>query len=174
MLCNWSNAYNGYMTDGRNESKVVRNDTGEAELLVDFLNTLDVEEGTDELAGAAGLRRWADAHGLVPGDLAEARSARDALRSLVTGGRPQLPAVSLIPSCEDDGVCLRSETVAEAALAATVVLSIQGRIGRVKLCQAETCRFAYFDHSRNGSRAWCSMEICGNRAKARNFRSKQD
>ena len=70
-------------------------------------------------------------------------------------------------------MCLRSNTVAEAALAATVVLSIQGRIGRVKLCQADTCRFAYYDRSRNGSRAWCSMEICGNRQKARSFRSKQ-
>lgn len=161
------------MTDGRNVAKIVRNDTGEAELLVDFLNTFDLEDGTDELADAAGLRRWAAAHGLVPGDLDETRRTRDALRSLVAGGRPELPPVSLIPSCEDEGVSLRSDTVAEAALAATVVLSIQGRIGRVKLCQAETCRFAYFDHSRNGSRAWCSMEICGNRAKARSFRSKQ-
>jgi predicted RNA-binding Zn ribbon-like protein len=63
--------------------------------------------------------------------------------------------------------------VAEAALAATVVLSIQGRIKRLKLCQADTCRHAYYDRSRNGSRAWCRMETCGNRQKARSFRSKQ-
>lgn len=161
------------MTDGRNESKVVRNESRDEELLVDFLNTLDVEEGTDELASESGVRAWAAAHDLEPGDPGEARRTRDALRSLVTGGKPELPSVSLHPSCEGDGVCLRSNTVAEAALAATVVLSIQGRIGRVKLCQADTCRFAYYDRSRNGSRAWCSMEICGNRQKARSFRSKQ-
>ncbi|TFB47626.1 CGNR zinc finger domain-containing protein [Cryobacterium tagatosivorans] len=160
------------MTDGRNESKVVRNGSQDADLLVDFLNTLDVEDGTDALATPAGLAAWATGHGLEPGGLDDARRTRDALRSLVTGGRPELPAVSLHPSCEGDGVCLRSNTVAEAAIAATVVLSIQGKIGRVKLCQAETCRFAYYDHSRNGSRAWCSMEICGNRSKARNFRAK--
>jgi hypothetical protein len=160
------------MTDGRNESKVVRNGSQDADLLVDFLNTLDVEDGTDALATSAGLTSWATDHGLEAGSLDDARRTRDALRSLVTGGRPELPAVSLHPSCEGDGVCLRSNTVAEAAIAATVVLSIQGKIGRVKLCQAETCRFAYYDHSRNGSRAWCSMEICGNRSKARNFRAK--
>jgi len=172
MVGNWQTVYNGYMTDGRNESKVVRNGTGEADLLVDFLNTIDIEDSTDDLASAAGLRRWAAAHGLEAGGLEDARRTREALRSLVTGGRPDLPAVSLHPSCEGEGVSLRSNTVAEAALAATVVLSIQGKIGRVKLCQADTCRYAFVDHSRNGSRAWCSMEVCGNRAKARNFRSK--
>ena len=160
------------MTDGRNESKVVRNGSHDAELLVDFLNTLDLEDGTDQLATSAGLTSWATEHGLEPGSPDDARRTRDALRSLVTGGRPELPAVPLHPSCAGDGVCLRSTTVAEAAIAATVVLSIQGKISRVKLCQAETCRFAYYDHSRNGSRAWCSMEICGNRSKARNFRAK--
>jgi predicted RNA-binding Zn ribbon-like protein len=54
-----------------------------------------------------------------------------------------------------------------------VVLSIQGRISRIKLCQSETCRMAFYDQSRNGSRSWCSMEICGNRAKARTFRARQ-
>ena len=163
------------MTDGRNGPKVGENGslTAEEDLLVDFLNTLDVEDGADELGSAEGLAAWAGAHGLEPGDPGDARSTRDALRSLVTGGQPRLPSVSLVPSCDGDGVCLTSTTVAEAALAATVVLSIQGRIKRVKLCQAETCRYAYYDRSRNGSRAWCSMETCGNRQKARSFRSKQ-
>ncbi|WP_245570923.1 CGNR zinc finger domain-containing protein [Glaciibacter superstes] len=143
------------------------------DLLVDFLNTLDTDSATDELATQAGLDAWASRHGLSAGDLDEARKTRDALRLLVTGGQPQLPSVSLRASCDSGGVCLSSETAAEAALAATVVLSIQGRISRVKLCQADTCREAYYDLSRNGSRAWCSMEVCGNRAKARSFRSKQ-
>lgn len=143
------------------------------DVLVDFLNTLDTDSATDELATRAGLEAWAGRHGLAPGDLDEARKTRDALRSLVTGGEPQLPSVSLHASCDSGGVCLSSETAAEAALAATVVLSIQGRISRVKLCQDDTCAEAYYDLSRNGSRAWCSMEVCGNRAKARSFRSKK-
>lgn len=168
------------MTDGRNESKVVQNVTvpvapapSDEDLLVDFLNTLDVEDGTDLLGTDEGVADWAAVHGLQPGDATAARRTRDALRSLVSGGRPDLPSITLHPSCGGDGVCLTTDTVAEAALAATVVLSIQGRIKRVKLCNAETCRYAYYDRSRNGSRAWCSMEICGNRQKARSFRSKQ-
>lgn len=161
------------MSDGRNESKIVRNDISHEALLVDFLNTIDVEEGTDLLQTEAGLRDWAAGHGVAPGERGEAVKARDALRSLVTGGRPDLPSVSLRPSCEGDGVSLRSDTAAEAALAAALTLSIQGRISRVKLCQSETCQFAYFDQSRNESRAWCSMEVCGNRAKARTFRARQ-
>jgi hypothetical protein len=158
---------------GANATLVPETVAAEEDLLVDFLNTLDVEDGTDELASAAGLAQWAAAHNLEPGNAREARRTRDALRSLVSGGRPELPSVSLHPSCDGDGICLTSTTVAEAALAATVVLSIQGRIKRLKLCQADTCRQAYYDRSRNGSRAWCSMETCGNRQKARSFRSKQ-
>jgi CGNR zinc finger/Putative stress-induced transcription regulator len=179
------------MTDGSNERKVVQNNTvpgstghsaetpltaqrpSDEGLLVDFLNTIDVEDGTDLLATDAGVAEWAAAYGLAPGAPDEARYTRDALRSLVAGGTPHLPGVTLRPSCEGQGVSLTSDTVAEAALAATVVLSIQGRIKRVKLCNAETCRYAYYDRSRNGSRAWCSMEVCGNRQKARSFRSKQ-
>jgi hypothetical protein len=173
------------MTDGRNESKVVQIGTvpaltglsaqgpSEGDLLVDFLNTIDIEDGTDLLATDEGLAEWAAAYGLEPGDASATRRVRDALRSLVNGGRPDLPSVTLHPSCDGDGVSLTSDTVAEAALAATVVLSIQGRIRRVKLCNAETCQYAYYDRSRNGSRAWCSMETCGNRQKARSFRSKQ-
>jgi predicted RNA-binding Zn ribbon-like protein len=161
------------MSDGRNEPKVVRNYLSHEVLLVDFLNTIDVEEGTDILQTEAGLRDWAAGHGVAPGKRADAVKARDALRSLVTGGQPDLPSVSLRPSCEGDGVSLRADTAAEAALAAALTLSIQGRISRVKLCQSETCQYAYFDQSRNGSRAWCSMEVCGNRAKARTFRARQ-
>ncbi len=164
------------MTDGRNGSKIVQNvlvGLPEEDLLVDFLNTLDVEEGTDVLQTTAGLTDWAAERGLDAGDHAEALKTRDALRSLVTGGRPDLPAVSLTPSCRGEGVSLRRDTAVEAALAAAVVLSIQGRISRIKLCQSETCRMAFYDQSRNGSRSWCSMEICGNRAKARTFRARQ-
>ena len=38
---------------------------------------------------------------------------------------------------------------------------------RVGICADEDgCGFAFFDTSRNRSRRWCSMEDCGNRAKA--------
>jgi predicted RNA-binding Zn ribbon-like protein len=45
---------------------------------------------------------------------------------------------------------------------------------RVGICADETgCGFAFFDTSRNRSRRWCSMEDCGNRAKAQRHYQRQ-
>ncbi len=43
-------------------------------------------------------------------------------------------------------------------------------IYRVRECAAETCAWLFLDGSRNGSRRWCDMKVCGNRAKIRRFR----
>lgn len=37
---------------------------------------------------------------------------------------------------------------------------------RVRTCANEQCRWLFLDDSKNGSRRWCSMQACGNRAKA--------
>ncbi len=39
----------------------------------------------------------------------------------------------------------------------------------VRECAALTCSLLFMDHSRNQSRRWCDMTVCGNRAKARRF-----
>ncbi|KQQ06315.1 MULTISPECIES: CGNR zinc finger domain-containing protein [unclassified Rathayibacter] len=44
--------------------------------------------------------------------------------------------------------------------------------GRLRRCDAEDCRMLYLDTSRAGSRRWCSMQRCGNRAKVRAHRSR--
>ncbi len=41
--------------------------------------------------------------------------------------------------------------------------------GRVRGCDSPTCRWLFVDTSKNGKRRWCSMELCGNRMKARRF-----
>jgi predicted RNA-binding Zn ribbon-like protein len=41
--------------------------------------------------------------------------------------------------------------------------------GRVRECAGERCPVVYLDTSRNRSRRWCSMEICGARAKASTY-----
>jgi predicted RNA-binding Zn ribbon-like protein len=43
---------------------------------------------------------------------------------------------------------------------------------RLKACRSDTCQFAFIDTARNRSRQWCDMAICGNREKARRFRSR--
>ncbi|MFI6043666.1 CGNR zinc finger domain-containing protein [Nocardia sp. NPDC051321] len=38
---------------------------------------------------------------------------------------------------------------------------------RLKACREPSCRWAFYDHSRNHGRTWCSMNVCGNRVKVR-------
>jgi len=44
---------------------------------------------------------------------------------------------------------------------------------RIRLCANDACRWLFLDGSRNGSRRWCDMSACGNRAKARRHYLKQ-
>ncbi len=145
-----------------------------ADYLVAFLNTLDVEEHTDALDDASGFAAWAREHGVEAGEPAEARRVRDALRQVVDGEQAELPAVRLSTASGEGTVELSARTAAEAAVASSVVLSIQGKLARVKLCGGDDCRWAFYDSSRNGSRQWCSMEVCGNRQKARTYRSRRE
>jgi predicted RNA-binding Zn ribbon-like protein len=41
------------------------------------------------------------------------------------------------------------------------------RVKKVRECEAPTCAWLFLDESRNHSRRWCDMSICGNRQKAR-------
>jgi predicted RNA-binding Zn ribbon-like protein len=62
----------------------------------------------------------------------------------------------------------RAVSVQQAiALSAAAVLTDGHEIGRLKSCPADDCGWLFLDESRNRRRKWCSMEICGNRAKAR-------
>ncbi|MGK5675503.1 CGNR zinc finger domain-containing protein [Micromonospora sp. URMC 106] len=64
-----------------------------------------------------------------------------------------------------------TEAPLDAALAALLGVVVEavaaGTWTRLKACREPSCRWAYYDHSRNRRRTWCSMELCGNRAKAR-------
>lgn len=42
-----------------------------------------------------------------------------------------------------------------------------GKLDRVKRCANPECGWLFLDDSRAGRRRWCSMQACGNRAKAR-------
>ncbi|MDQ6602611.1 MAG: ABATE domain-containing protein [Chloroflexota bacterium] len=44
---------------------------------------------------------------------------------------------------------------------------------RVHECAGHDCGWLFLDMSKNGSRRWCSMGTCGNRAKARRHRERQ-
>ena len=46
-------------------------------------------------------------------------------------------------------------------------------VERVRACDADTCRWLFLDTSRNHTRRWCDMKVCGNRMKARRFQARQ-
>jgi predicted RNA-binding Zn ribbon-like protein len=126
---------------------------------------------------------------------------REGLRALIAASQGALPAPALAsadgvdPAALDDLAGLAralplvldvssrpprltsdSPGTVDAALAtllgAVAEAVADGTWARFKVCREPGCRWAYYDHSRNRSRAWCSMETCGNRAKARAFRKR--
>lgn len=58
------------------------------------------------------------------------------------------------------------------AKAATELLTSE-RLSRVRECAGDPCGWLFLDLSKNGSRRWCDMADCGNRAKARRYRARQ-
>lgn len=69
----------------------------------------------------------------------------------------------------------RRDLDAALALVATIVAAAQldGRWSRLKACPGDHCGWAFYDHSRNQASSWCSMSICGSRAKARAYRRRK-
>ena len=57
-------------------------------------------------------------------------------------------------------------------LAAVGEAMADGSWRKLKACRSDTCRYAFIDNARNQSRQWCSMQVCGNREKARTFRAR--
>ena len=92
---------------------------------------------------------------------------------VLDGGRRQAGAVSIRPgqvlsTLARDAVALLAET---ATARSTVATPTDGA-GRIRRCSADGCGMVFHDESRTGTRRWCSMARCGNRAKVRAFRER--
>ena len=46
-------------------------------------------------------------------------------------------------------------------------LLTDGPLASIRVCEGRSCGWLFLDTSRNRTRRWCDMKICGNRAKAR-------
>jgi hypothetical protein len=152
-----------------------------ADLIVRFLNTLDVEDGSDVLASVDGWTSWLSEQGLDeccgtqgPDALRQARELRGDLRALAGGEQHAgVREVGIQVAVTPDGrVGLSAPTAVGFLAAAAAKVAIEQRLDRVKICPAGDCQWAFYDTSRNHSRQWCSMEVCGNRAKARAHRQR--
>jgi predicted RNA-binding Zn ribbon-like protein len=52
-------------------------------------------------------------------------------------------------------------------------LLLSGSAARIRSCASDTCRWLFLDTSKNHTRRWCDMQVCGNRMKARRFQARQ-
>jgi predicted RNA-binding Zn ribbon-like protein len=52
-------------------------------------------------------------------------------------------------------------------------LVLSPRLANVRACAASDCGWWFVDDTKNHSRRWCDMKLCGNREKVKRFRSKQ-
>ncbi|KUJ65792.1 hypothetical protein ACZ90_43630 [Streptomyces albus subsp. albus] len=168
-----------------------------ASLVEAFANTVDVELGTDDLdtparlaawlldrglldrarrVGAAdhelclrlraGIREELAAHVGVEPDPALLAAADQVLRELpvrvTTGGR--LAPVAGLPPVR--------ESLTRLAITWSELV-VTGQAARLKRCAEHSCAWVFWDVSKNRSRRWCSMRVCGNRAKARRYAARQ-
>jgi predicted RNA-binding Zn ribbon-like protein len=171
---------------------------GRLELVREFVNSVDIEDATEELSDAAALERWLRARDLLEAgaeageeDLRHAIGVREALRAQLrahNGGEPDPEAVATLHDAANRaGVALRfSEHGSELAPTAGGVDGALGRLltlvhaaehdgtwQRLKACPWHTCHWAFYDNTKNHSGVWCTMEVCGNRAKAKAYRERR-
>ncbi|GGU42697.1 CGNR zinc finger domain-containing protein [Streptomyces coeruleorubidus] len=150
-----------------------------------LVNTLDIESGADSLDTAEGRARF----GITRDEVEDARALRESLRValLAHAGHPPhreviplgdlLAGAPLVVSVDRrDG----SATLAPAdegplvsrVAAAVAEALVAGTWARLKACEATDCLWAYYDRSPAGRGRWCSMQVCGARAKMRRYRAK--
>ena len=46
------------------------------------------------------------------------------------------------------------------------------KLGLLRECAKQDCRWLFLDTSKNHTRRWCDMKLCGNRMKARRFKAQ--
>jgi len=230
-----------------------------------FVNTRDIELGTDELSTPEALTNWLAGHGLLPpagadldpgqvpqaaatmADLRRAVELREALRGVLAShvnpgrhypdaaaagggvrraapGRSSAGADHAAPGRSSPGGgraapgrssagadrAVRAGPVAgpvsdlrriagslrtrldisddgqvaatpagpgpAAGLAAILLIAAEsaatGTWSRLKVCSADDCRWAFYDRSPTRNACWCSMAVCGARAKSRAYRRR--
>jgi predicted RNA-binding Zn ribbon-like protein len=165
-----------------------------------FANTV-AEEGHfrwEAIGDPDSLRSWLSGRGLLAdgervgeADVARAKEARKALRSLLAANNGReadaaaIRALNLVT--ERARLTVRFGADGRATLepgaggvdgalgrvlAAVHASMEEGTWGRLKSCANATCGWAFYDRSKNRSGRWCSMEVCGNRTKTRAYRRR--
>jgi predicted RNA-binding Zn ribbon-like protein len=155
------------------------------------------DEEREGLRSPETLEAWLLRRGLLgkgetvgESDLELAVNVRDALRAAASANSGQargrsdaaavtfdeLPLVLRIGEASRPELACREGGVKGALgriLADVAVAASKGTWARMKICAAEDCRWAYYDHSKSRTGRWCAMETCGNRHKTRRYRLRR-
>jgi predicted RNA-binding Zn ribbon-like protein len=158
-------------------------------LVRDFVNTAEPQLGTDRLVAATAVPclhqlglATADVE-LTAEDLALLIGVREGLREVLTGhaGHDTSPSalrevnslLGTVPvtfTLADRSLALspvvdRPAHQALAAVLSAIITTPPQDWARLKVCARDSCRWAFYDASRNRSGRWCSMAGCGNIVK---------
>ncbi len=166
-----------------------------------FVNTRDLELGTDLLAEAETGNGWLRQCGLLgqrasagPDELRAARDVRESIRALMVhnGGGPEpadedlsplraltrssRPRLTIGPAGRVDLEPEPDGGLAAGLLRLLVIMRDAQRDGtwpRLKVCANTECAWAFYDRSHSRRGAWCDMASCGNLIKNRNLRARR-
>lgn len=170
----------------------------EIDLLVAFVNTRDLEEETDSIAGPDRLRGWiAERTGehlpeLEAAEVARVQTLREALRALMGANNGVEPGERDLDPLREaaersryrlsfdpgGGLELAPARADLSGFESQLLLAIEhlqchDAWPRLKACTDGGCRWAFYDSTRNRSRTWCSMDVCGNREKTKRYRQRK-
>jgi predicted RNA-binding Zn ribbon-like protein len=170
---------------------------GELALVQAFINSffdLEGEWGADLFATPDQLAGWLADRGLLPAgpvlrarDQTRAVAVREGLRGLAAGnnGASARATATSLADVNRAAAGARVEVLLQAQgprfaatgtgldralgvlLATAGTAMLNGTWQRLKTCPGDHCGWAFYDHSRNQTGRWCSMSVCGGRAKAR-------
>lgn len=172
---------------------------GRLELVREFINTAELDHDLDRFSDTAGLKSWLVEKRLISpqvtidsADLERAVEFRESLRDLLSGHT--VGEVGSAATQRFDAVIagipmrLRVDDIGWVRVNAAGT-GFDGALGellavthrsmddeswqRMKACGDSTCRWAFFDHSKNRSGRWCDMSTCGNRNKVSAYRQRQ-
>lgn len=169
---------------------------------LDFINTIDPRFGPDAvdlLDSPDALRRWAAFASLVDKLRVDRRGFRRALevrdtldaifRALAQGANPRprdlrklrdayLAVLSDARLVGEPGG-LHWQLPAGAGVDALLLPVLASALKllqspvRIRECRGENCGWLFVDATKNASRKWCSMDLCGNRDKMRRYRARK-
>jgi predicted RNA-binding Zn ribbon-like protein len=171
-----------------------------ADLLCAFANTYDVDVDAprlDAFTDPAALTDWLRARDLLGPDERADEDDLDLARTLRSGLRVAMlrhhegDDTSTVTNLDAAATRLPLRIVFDGARPRLAPTFVGARGGlarllvamadaesdnawvRLKLCVADDCELAFYDTSKNRSRRWCAMGVCGNRQKTRSYRARQ-